>query len=59
MNIRYELIKTAAAIPFKCGRCWRDKTSKTQVTRIKDGVTDVICNGCYGEARAKESGRIL
>jgi len=43
------------SIEFHCGRCNSDKKSKIVVKWLtNEGITKIICNGCYGLLLSKE-----
>ncbi|ASR78015.1 hypothetical protein I5G95_gp18 [Mycobacterium phage Bella96] len=50
----FTMERSAAAEPFYCARCERDKKAKAKATSTKpDGTVVTICNGCYGNIKAR------
>ncbi|AHB79620.1 hypothetical protein PBI_VALIDUS_90 [Mycobacterium phage Validus] len=50
----FVMARSAVAEPFHCARCDTDKKAKAKATRtMPDGTVVVICNGCYGNIKAR------
>jgi len=51
--------RSETAEEFYCERCARPKKAKSKAHghTVPDGKAVIICNGCYGNIKAREAGK--